>query len=97
MTILRWVHKKGEYRQVAFKEKMIDHLELESRSVLIDQQEEMDTKSEANKQKDDNKNESAVDDEITKRANHFAFLDRATQTKVFEIQETESQTDPPPV
>ena len=33
----------------------------------------------------------------TKRANHFAFIERATQTKLFEAQDSECQTDPPPM
>ena len=33
----------------------------------------------------------------TKRATHFAFIERATQTKLFEAQDSECQTDPPPM
>ena len=33
----------------------------------------------------------------SKRSNHFAFIDRASQTKQYDIQETECQTDPPPM
>ena len=35
--------------------------------------------------------------ENSKKANHFAFIERASQTKQFDIQDTECQTDPPPV
>ena len=90
--LYRWVHKKGEFRQVAFKEKMIDHLEIESTSVLIEPKESIDQNVDEIEEKVDKE-----DEENVKRANHFAFLDRATQTKVFELQETESQTDPPPM
>ena len=88
----RWVHKKGEFKQIAFKEKMIDHLEIESTSVLIDQDETVDKNGEDLEQEDVEDDEGNV-----KRANHFAFLDRATQTKIFDLQETEAQTDPPPM
>ena len=32
-----------------------------------------------------------------KKANHFAFIERASQTKQFDVQDTECQTDPPPM
>lgn len=81
---------------------MIDHLEIECQSVLKDV-EELTKEQIMNvpSTNDENQLDKApgkddIGDDI-KRANHFAFLDRATQTKVFEIQETSSQTDPPPV
>ena len=79
------MHDQGEYKQIIFKEKMIDHLEIESNITLIDIEDE-----------DKNEEEDKVDD-IMKNANHFAFIERATQTRIFEVLESESQTDPPPM
>ena len=31
-----WVHEEGEFKQVAFQESMIDHLEIESKIILAD-------------------------------------------------------------
>ena len=31
-----WVHEDGEFKQVAFQESMIDHLEIESKIILAD-------------------------------------------------------------
>ena len=31
-----WVHDEGEFKQVTFKESMIDHLEIESKIILAD-------------------------------------------------------------
>ena len=81
---------------------MIDHLEIECQSVLKDVEELTkeqilnipSTEGETEEDKAHGKDTLAED---IKRANHFAFLDRATQTKVFEIQETTTQTDPPPM
>ena len=36
-------------------------------------------------------------DDNTKRANHFSYIERASQTKQFDVQENECQTDPPPM
>lgn len=84
-----WIHDKGEYKQVAFQESMIDHLEIESSITLVtkDQTSEVEI----------GENDEKTDGEDVKRANHFAFLERATQTKVYERLESESQTDPPPM
>ena len=84
-----WIHDKGEYRQVAFQESMIDHLEIESSITLVtkDQTSEVEIGD----------NDEKTDGDDVKRANHFAFLERATQTKVYERLESESQTDPPPM
>ena len=82
---------------------MIDHLEIECQSVLKDVEEL--TKEQIlnipgtdgeKEEGDEAPGKDALVEDI-KRANHFAFLDRATQTKVFEIQETTTQTDPPPM
>ena len=87
-----WIHDKGEFRQVAFKESMIDHLEIESSITLVTNTITKDAKSE------DGENCEKTDGDVdVKRANHFAFLERATQTKVYELIESESQTDPPPM
>ena len=88
-----WIHDKGEFRQVAFQESMIDHLNIESSITLVTNQLTNDETSEA---ENGEIIEKAEEDEV-KRANHFAFLERATQTKVYELLESESQTDPPPM
>ena len=88
-----WIHDKGEFRQVAFKESMIDHLNIESSITLVTNQHTNDETSEA---ENGEIIEQTEGDEV-KRANHFAFLERATQTKVYELLESESQTDPPPM
>lgn len=88
-----WIHDKGEFRQVAFQESMIDHLNIESSITLVTNQHTNDEISEAENGEIIEKTEG---DEV-KRANHFAFLERATQTKVYELLESESQTDPPPM
>ena len=64
---------------------MIDHLEIESIVEPID----MDT--------GDNDSTEDANEDIMKNANHFAFIERATQTRIFEVIESESQTDPPPM
>ena len=84
-----WIHDKGEYRQVAFQESMIDHLEIESSITLV-------TKDQSSEVENGDNDEKTEGDDV-KRANHFAFLERATQTKVYERLESESQTDPPPM
>ena len=84
-----WIHDKGEYRQVAFQESMIDHLEIESSITLV-------TKDQTSEVENGDNDEKTDSDDV-KRANHFAFLERATQTKVYERLESESQTDPPPM
>ena len=84
-----WIHDKGEYRQVAFQESMIDHLEIESSITLV-------TKDQTSEVENGDNAEKTEGDDV-KRANHFAFLERATQTKVYERLESESQTDPPPM
>ena len=84
-----WIHDKGEYRQVAFQESMIDHLEIESSITLV-------TKDQTSEVENGDNDEKTDGDDV-KRANHFAFLERATQTKVYERLESESQTDPPPM
>ena len=84
-----WIHDKGEYRQVAFQESMIDHLEIESSITLV-------TKDQSSEVENGDNDEKTDGDDV-KRANHFAFLERATQTKVYERLESESQTDPPPM
>ena len=88
-----WIHDKGEYRQVAFKESMIDHLHIESCITLVTDRSSNEDKLEA----DAGENVKTHATEDAKRANHFAFLERATQTKVYELLESESQTDPPPM
>ena len=97
-TSCRWIHEKGEYKQVAFKEAMIDHLELESSITLATSghtnmgraEPEQSTKQVAAAT-------TGEEGDSIKRANHFAFIERATQTKVFEATECECQTDPPPM
>ena len=84
-----WIHDKGEYKQVAFQESMIDHLEIESSITLV-------TKDQTS-ESENGENDEKTDGDDVKRANHFAFLERATQTKVCERLESESQTDPPPM
>ena len=37
--LLRWKHKLGEFKQVTFKETMIDHLEIESRIIFAESKE----------------------------------------------------------
>ena len=64
---------------------MIDHLEIESIVEPIDMDFE-----------DNDANEDSGED-IMKNANHFAFIERATQTRIFEVLDSESQTDPPPM
>ena len=44
---------------------------------------------------DDEANEEVKED--SKKANQFAFIERASQTKQFDIQDAECQTDPPPM
>ena len=44
---------------------------------------------------DDEANEEVK--ENSKKANQFAFIERASQTKQFDIQDAECQTDPPPM
>ena len=57
---------------------------------IVDQTEEM-------YGSDDEGKELAQVQAVSKRANHFAFIDRASQTRQFDIQDTECQTDPPPM
>ena len=44
---------------------------------------------------DDEANEEVK--ENSKKANQFAFIEKASQTKQFDIQDAECQTDPPPM
>ena len=44
---------------------------------------------------DDEAKEEVKED--SKKANHFAFIERASQTKQYNIQDSECQTDPPPM
>lgn len=88
-----WIHDKGEFKQVAFQESMIDHLDIESSITLVTTQITPNTNDETFEV--ENTDKTNGDD--VKRANHFAFLERATQTKVYELLESESQTDPPPM
>ena len=71
---------------------MIDHLDIESCVVPIEIEFEEDIKN--RQEKEEAKTEET---EFVKKANHFAFIERATQTRLFEVLETESQTDPPPM
>ena len=71
------------------REWMIDHLEIESSITLV-------TKDQSSEVENGDNDEKTEGDDV-KRANHFAFLERATQTKVYERLESESQTDPPPM
>ena len=59
-------------------------------NIVDDQAEEM-------QGSDDEGKEVAQVQAVQKRANHFAFIDRASQTRQFDIQDTECQTDPPPM
>ena len=88
-----WIHDKGEFKQVAFQESMIDHLDIESSITLVTTQITPNTIDETFEV--ENTDKTNGDD--VKQANHFAFLERATQTKVYELLESESQTDPPPM
>ena len=90
---VRWIHDKGEFKQVGFQESMIDHLDIESSITLVTTQITPNTNDETFEV--ENTDKTNGDD--VKRANHFAFLERATQTKVYELLESESQTDPPPM
>ena len=88
-----WIHDKGEFKQVAFQESMIDHLDIESSITLVTTQ----ITPNANDETFEVENTDKTNGDDVKRANHFAFLERATQTKVYELLESESQTDPPPM
>ena len=47
---------------------------------------------------DDEANEEVKEEsKKAKKANHFAFIERASQTKQFDNQDAECQTDPPPM
>ncbi len=91
-----WIHDKGEFKQVAFQESMIDHLEIESSITLVTNQITQNTNDQTFEVENGENTEKTNGDDV-KRANHFAFLERATQTKVYELLESESQTDPPPM
>ena len=107
---------------MAFKETMIDHLEIESTIIFAESNEgreqikkfgrdlqgdlalrnlniliffSSDIKDEDRLEFEEEVNE--VVKEESKRANHFAFIERASQTKQFDVQDTECQTDPPPM
>ena len=87
-----WIHDKGEFKQVAFQESMIDHLEIESSITLVTNQITQNTNDQTFEVENGENTEKTNGDDV-KRANHFAFLERATQTKVYELLESESQTE----
>ena len=110
-AMIKWDHKAAAWVPLAFKETMITHLDLPSRIVFVESAEGVeqvqahgfpplvDEDEEDRQYRTDmvKMHTGKLEPKEKARVNAFSFQERATQTKKFDLHESDTQTDAPPV